>query len=207
MSFAETPLDPDFAYDDTGIVPARMLAGRVEALYMARGEDFETESVDTLDLAFTGIPGDLHAGYEREAGAREPWYENGTPMRNERQLSLVCPDELARTAAGMGIDRLSPRWIGANMLVAGVARFSMLPSGTLFMFAGGAALKIDGQNAPCRYAGAAIEKRHPDKDGLQFAFPKVAKRMRGLVGWVERPGTVSSGEEIRIRVPEHWVYR
>ncbi len=207
MSFAETPLDPGFTYDDAEISPARMLKGRVEALYMARGEDFETASVDALDLDFTGIPGDLHAGYEREAGAREPWHKRGTAMRNERQVSMVCPDELGRIAAGMEIDKLSARWIGANMAVSGITRFSMLPAGTLFMFEGGTAIKIDGQNAPCRYAGQAIEKRYPDREGLQFEFPKVAKRLRGLVGWVERAGRIEPGAAISIRVPEHWVYR
>ena len=38
-------------------------------------------------------------------------------------------------------------------------------------------------------------------------FPKVAKRLRGLVAWVEKPGTIMPGEAVSVRVPEQWVYR
>ncbi|MCC0015109.1 MAG: molybdenum cofactor sulfurase, partial [Rhodobiaceae bacterium] len=175
MSGQDMTAERGQAFDDPQILPVRTMSGRVEAVYAAFGQDdFETANVEALELGFEGVPGDRHRGFEREAGAREPWYPRGTAMRNERQLSLVSPDELAAVAEGMGIDDLSPRWIGANLLISGVPRLSMLPAGTLMFFENGATVKIDGQNAPCRYAGAAIAKRYPDRDGLALAFPKVA---------------------------------
>jgi hypothetical protein len=35
----------------------------------------------------------------------------------------------------------------------------------------------------------------------------MAQRLRGLVAWVEKPGTVRPGETISVRVPEQWIYR
>lgn len=207
MSGQDMTAERGQAFDDPQILPVRTMSGRVEAVYAAFGQDdFETANVEALELGFEGVPGDRHRGFEREAGAREPWYPRGTAMRNERQLSLVSPDELAAVAEGMGIDDLSPRWIGANLLISGVPRLSMLPAGTLMFFENGATVKIDGQNAPCRYAGAAIAKRYPDRDGLALAFPKVARRLRGLVGWVEKPGSVRAGEAVKVRIPEQWIY-
>jgi len=36
---------------------------------------------------------------------------------------------------------------------------------------------------------------------------RVAKRLRGLVAWVEKPGTVKAGERVTARLPEQWIYR
>lgn len=84
----------------------------------------------------------------------------------------------------------------------------MLPAGTLMFFADGVTLKVDGQNQPCRIAGRAIAENAgmADLDGGALLFPKAAKRLRGLVAWVEKPGTISLGEEISVRVPEQWIY-
>jgi hypothetical protein len=80
------------------IVPARKLAAKVAALYVAPSDHFETRPVDALRLGFDGISGDFHAGATRRSGGREPWYPRGTEMRNERQLSIVAMDELAIVA-------------------------------------------------------------------------------------------------------------
>ena len=47
----------------------------------------------------------------------------------------------------------------------------------------------------------------PDREAGSLLFPKVAKRLRGLVAWVEKPGRIVMGEEISVRVPEQWIYR
>ena len=188
------------------IIPARRIKGRVTAVLAALGGDFPTESVASLTMGYDGIEGDYHAGPTRQSGSREPWYQRGTEMRNERQLSLLCPDELVRIAEGMSLPEVNPRWIGGNMVISGVPNFSMLPPRTLMFFENGATVKIDGQNAPCRLAGGAVAKRYPDRQGLDLEFPKVAKRLRGLVGWVEKPGRVVPGEAIKIRIPEQWLY-
>ena len=188
------------------IIAAQTRSGRIAGLYATPDSDFPTAPVDTLELTFAGIAGDRHEGMTRASGAREPWYPRGTEMRNERQLTILAPDELNEIADGMDLPEVKPEWIGGNILIDGVARLSMLPAGTLLMFEGGVTLAVQGQNAPCRVAGGSIARHFPDRQGLDLSFPKVAKRLRGLVAWVEKPGTLSPGEGVTARIPEQWIY-
>lgn len=198
-----------FDPDAIDIHPGRKLQATTDGCYVAPFDHFETRATPALELDFQGIRGDFHAGYTRRSGGREPWYERGTEMRNERQLSIVAPDELVRIADAMGIEEVRPEWIGANLLISGVPRLSMLPSGTMLFFRGGVTLKVDAQNGPCRIAGRSVAENAgmSDHDAASLLFPKVAKRLRGLVAWVEKPGTITAGEEVSVRVPEQWVYR
>jgi len=195
--------------EEIDIRPSRKLAGRVEGAFVAPFDHFVTRPVDGLDLTFEGIRGDFHVGTTRKSGGREPWYPRGTEIRNERQLSLVAPDELARIARAMNIPEVRAEWIGANLLISDVPHFSMLPPGTMLFFKGGVTLKIDGQNIPCRLAGRSIAEhaKMPDHEAGSLLFPKVARRLRGLVAWVEKPGRIEAGEQISVRVPEQWIYR
>ncbi|MFD1988074.1 MOSC domain-containing protein [Mesorhizobium newzealandense] len=191
------------------IVPARKLVAKVAALYVAPSDHFETRPVDALRLGFDGISGDFHAGATRRSGGREPWYPRGTEMRNERQLSVVAADELAIVAERMGLAEIKPEWIGANLVIEGVSHLSMLPAGTLLFFKDGVTIKVDAQNGPCRIAGRSIAEHAGMADieaGAQL-FPKAAKRLRGVVAWVEKPGTIKAGEEISVRLPEQWIYQ
>jgi len=195
--------------DDIEILPAKKLEGRVAGVFAAFGEDFVTETVDALSLGYEGIERDVHSGITRRSGSREPWYPRGTEMRNERQLSIVASDELAVVAGRMDIAEIKPEWIGANLVIDGVPRLSMLPSGTLLFFGGGVTVKVDAQNGPCRFSGESIARNAGMADIAAGAllFPKVAKRLRGLVAWVEKPGMIRAGEKVSVRVPEQWVYR
>jgi len=191
------------------ILPARKLAARVAGVYIAPLDHFVTQPAEALTLTFEGIEGDFHAGHTRRSGSREPWYRRGTEIRNERQVSIVAPDELARIAEAMGLAEVRPEWLGANLLLEGAPRLSMLPAGTLIFFKGGVTLKVDKQNSPCAIAGRSIADHAglPDREAAALTFPKVAKRLRGLVAWVEKPGRILPGEEVSIRVPEQWIYR
>ncbi|RVA56569.1 MOSC domain-containing protein [Mesorhizobium sp. M7A.F.Ca.US.001.01.1.1] len=191
------------------IIAARKLAARAAALYVASADHFQTRPVDELRLGFDGISGDFHAGPTRRSGGREPWYPRGTEMRNERQLSIVAADELAIVAERMRLAEIRPEWIGANLVIEGVPNLSMLPAGTLLFFKGGVTVKVDAQNGPCRIAGRSIAENAgmADVEAGALLFPKAAKRLRGIVAWVERPGTVMAGEEISVRVPEQWIYQ
>lgn len=190
------------------IRPARKLSGRVAGTFVAPRDTFETVAVPALDLSFDGIAGDYHAGFTRRSGGREPWYPRGTEMRNERQLSIVAPDELAVVAQRMGLAEIRPEWIGANLSLDGVPHLSMLPAGTLLFFAGGVTLKVDGQNKPCRIAGRLVAERAgmADLDAGALAFPKSAQRLRGIVAWVEKPGRIAADEPVSVRIPEQWIY-
>lgn len=198
---AEAPLLPE-------IRPARRIKGEVSMLMAALGGDFLTEPVASLEMGYEGIADDFHAGATRKSGSREPWYPRGTEMRNERQVSIVAADELAIAAAGMGIDRIEPGWIGANLVIDGIPLLSMLPPRTQLFFEGGVTLRIDGDNAPCRIAGARIAQNYPDKDEttLALSFVRAAKRRRGLVAWVEKPGVIRQGEKVTAHVWEQWIY-
>lgn len=195
--------------DEIEIFPGRKLAGSVGGLFRASGGDFVTARVAKLDLDFEGIRDDFHRGHTRRSGGREPWYPRGTEMRNERQVSIVASDELAEIGRRMGIDRIAPEWIGANLVLDGVPRLSFLPAGTLLFFKNGVTLKVDGQNAPCRLAGRSVADHAgmADREAGALSFPKHGRRLRGLVAWVEKPGTLTEGECVSVRVPEQWVYR
>lgn len=194
---------------DTDVLPGKKLLGSVAGTFVASSDHFVTRAAEALPLDFEGIVGDYHRGHTRRSGGREPWYTRGTEMRNERQLSIVAPDELSRIARNMGLGEVRCEWIGANLLIEGIPMLSMLPAGTLLFFAGGVTLKVDGQNAPCRTAGACVAEkaRMDDVQAGSIAFVKAAKRLRGLVGWVEKPGTIRPGEAVSVRIPEQWIYR
>jgi len=195
--------------DDIEILPVRKLDGRVAGIFAAHGQDFVTQAVDALKLGFEGIERDFHAGHVRRSSSREPWYPRGTELRNERQLSIVAPDELGIVAGRMELAEIKPEWIGANLVLDGIPHLSMLPSGTLLFFENGVTIKVDAQNGPCKIAGKSIGEHSgmADVTAAALLFPKVAKRLRGLVAWVEKPGTIMPGEAVSVRVPEQWVYR
>lgn len=196
----------DGGADETRIIAARKLGGTVTRLLAAVGESFHTTEVPALELTFDGIPGDFHAGTTRRSGGREPWYPRGTEMRNERQVSILASDELDAIARAMDLPEIRPQWIGGNLVIDGLPNLSMIPPRTRLVFAGGAVLRVDGQNAPCRVAGKAIAAQFPKRAGLDLLFPKAAKRLRGVVAWVEKPGVIAPGEAVTANIPEQWLY-
>jgi hypothetical protein len=172
----------------------------VVACLIADGDTFVSRPVERLTLDFGGIVGDHHAGLTRRSGPREPWYPRGTEIRNDRQVTIVSSDELTEVAAAMSLEVMEPGWIGANLVLAGLPDLTLTPSGTRLFFAGGATLLVEGENKPCRVAGASIGA-HAARDGLDLLFPKVARHKRGLIASVEKPGILAVGESIRLRRP------
>jgi hypothetical protein len=187
-------------------IPAKTIEARVEGIYWAPRDTFVSEPLDVLTLTYEGIPGDRHSGLYRESGPREPWYPRGTPMRNERQLSILSAEENSEVAAAMGIDRLKPEWIGGNLLLSGVPQLSALPPRTLLWFPSGAAVRIDGDNGPCKKSGASIASALPGRPDLELGFVQAAKHKRGLLGWVEREGEVRAGDVAKIRIWSQTLY-
>lgn len=208
------------------IIPPKKLSGRVTQTLAAQGRDFVSRPIDRLRLTYGGIDGDFHSGLTRKSGSREPWYDRGTEMRNERQISLVSSEEMAAVAEGMGLVDVDAGWIGANLVIEGIEDFTYLPPRTLFFFEGGVTLRIDGHNGPCRIAGGEIARHtgsrrtggplegdQPGDDEIDWtrtdmalAFVEAARMKRGLVAWVEREGEIEPGENVKIRVWEQWIY-
>ena len=187
-------------------IPAKTIEAKVEGIYWAPHGTFVSEPLDVLALTYDGIPGDRHSGLYRESGPREPWYPRGTPMRNERQLSILSAEENAEVAATMGIPELKPEWIGGNLLLSGVPHLSALPPRSIPWFPSGAAVRIDGDNGPCKKSGASIASNIPGRPDIELGFVKAAKHKRGVLGWVEREGEVRAGDVVRIRVWEQVLY-
>lgn len=162
------------------------------------------EPVETLRLTFEGAEGDCHGGLTRPSCSRVTLqYARGTEIRNARQLSIVSAEEMAAVAADMGIPEIRPEWTGANLMVAGVPRFTEIPPGSRLIFEGGASIAVDMENGPCRFVGEVLEARFP---GRGAAFPRVAAARRGVTGWVERPGDLRIGDAARLHVPPQRLY-
>lgn len=187
--------------------PPQKVRGTIAGLFKAEGTDFQTSAVSELALTFEGIPGDVHAGHTRRSGAREPWYERGTEMRNERQLSILSTKEMRTVARRMEIPELKSEWIGGNLLLEGISNLTRLPPRTVLFFDSGATIRIDGDNLPCRVAGRSIAAQFDGREDLEMAFPKQSDGMRGLVAWVEKEGTIKVGEGFEARIPPQWIYQ
>ena len=195
-------------------IPPKKLKGKVANVLAAKGDDFVSEPVDELVLSYQGVEGDFHAGLTRASGAREPWYQRGTEMRNERQISILSVEELNEIAPAMGLDELKSEWIGANLVLEGVPNLSYLPPRSLLFFDGGVTLRIDGYNAPCRLAGGSIathvgavgDGEDATKTDMALSFKDAGHMKRGLVAWVEREGVIKPGEDFTVRVWEQWLY-
>jgi len=162
---------------------------------------FRSAEVAALTVDLQGIQGDRHYGFTRKAGARERWYEAGMEMRSGRQLSVVSAEELAEIARRMDLARIEPGWIGANVVVSGIPDFTRLPWGTRLFCNDGAVLVNEGDNAPCRFAGAEIARNYPNRERLDILFPKAAIWLRGIVASVERAGAIAPGP-LKVKIPE-----
>jgi hypothetical protein len=160
----------------------------------------------TVRVTFDGFDGDRHAGPTRLADGRTPQYTRGTVIRNSRQVSLVSVEELDELAAALGIPRVLPEWLGANLALGGIPRFSQLPPSTRLYFPQDAVLVVSWENHPCVYPGKLLRHFNPGIPGIAKAFVKVAHHRRGLVSWVERPGSISMGDTVRVEVPPQELY-
>ena len=188
------------------IVAGRKLECTIAQLRVGDRPGCATRLVPTLALTFEGADGDGHAGFTRESGGREPWYPRGTTIRSGRQLSIVSVEDLAAVAGALDLAAIDPGLIGANTVVEGITRFSFLPPGTRLFFDGGAVVVVEGQNAPCRFAGKALADAVPGREDIELGFVAAARRRRGVVAGVERPGTLSGGTKLSVKIPEQWIY-
>lgn len=175
-----------------------------QTLIVPEGTDAKTtiasEPTDgPVPVSFEGFPGEVHAGLTRPSCVRvKDIYEEGTPIRNTRQISIVSEEEMVLVAEGMEIDAIKPEWLGANLLISGIPHFTLLPPSTRLLFSGGACLIVDVENQPCAFPAKEIEKEHEGKGKL---FIRNSRQRRGVVAGVEREGTISVGNNIRVFVP------
>lgn len=164
-----------------------------------RDAKLSSDAVETLDLTFAGVEGEAHSGLTRPSCSRVvAQYPRGTVIRNVRQLTILSSEELAGIAADMGLDLLAPEFLGASLVIEGIADFSHVPPSSRLQSESGATLTIDMENRPCNLPGREIEAVHP---GFGKAFKAAAVGRRGVTAWVEREGRLRLGERLRLHVP------
>ena len=165
-----------------------------------RDAALQSQPRDSLFLGFDGPEGEAHGGALRPSCSRvAALYPRGTQIRNTRQLSILCAEELAQIAAGMGLEALDPAHLGATMVVSGLPDFSHLPPSSRLLAESGAALVIDMNNRPCQLPARVIEGAHP---GRGKAFKSAARGLRGVTAWIEAEGELRLGERLRLFIPD-----
>ena len=166
----------------------------------ATNAGFVTEPVAGARLVFGGLEGDRHFGATRPSDARTPWHARGTPIFNTRQISIVSVEECREIARRLGVDRVEPRWIGANLVLEGDADLTGLPPATRLVFPSGATLFVTEENRPCRHPGKVLADIFGEPV-LEFGFVEAAQGRRGLVALVEREGEIAPGDAVKVLLP------
>ena len=162
-------------------------------------QDIRAKPVDAAFASYAGFEGDYHAGLTRPSCVRvTAQHPKGTEIRNTRQLSILSVEELAAIAADIGLDRLEPQYLGASMVVEGIADFTHLPPSSRLQAENGTTLVVDMLNGPCNLPAREIEK---DAPGHGKTFKAAAMGRRGVTAWVERQGELCIGDQLRLHVP------
>lgn len=165
----------------------------------AATDSLRSQECDTLELGFHGLTGARHEGENRPSCVRvKALYDQGTEIRNVRQLTILSAEELDAIAADMNLDQLDPRLAGVNIVLRGIPDFTHVPPSSRLQGPSGATLTIDMENLPCIYPAQEIEA---DTPGHGEAFPKAAHGRRGVTAWVERPGSLKIGGKLRLFIP------
>lgn len=169
-----------------------------ENVYIADTPSFVTEKKEEISIDYGGIPGDLHFGLTKTAGAREPMYKKGTEIFNRRQISIVSVEECLAIAERLNIPAVLPEWLGANIALSGLPQLTHVREGSRLVFPSGVALLCEGENEPCIQPGEVIQKQFPDKPKLASRFVRHAMGRRGIVCVVERPGVIAQGDQVDV---------
>lgn len=177
------------------------LHGKVEALAV-KPESLPSSIVYEVEVKWEGLIGDKHFGPTMRAGSNQKLYPKGTEIRNVRQISIVSVEELKQIAQMLGLPAIEPSWVGANLALSGIPSLTQMPPGTRLYFENGVGIVVEGENMPCTTAGASLQAQFPEREGIASAFPKWALGKRGLIGWVERPGTIHIGEAVQVLLPQ-----
>ena len=192
--------------------PVAELAGIVISVHAGSNDDLSKDERPSIQVELDGIVGDAHRAFSREcwSGDKQP---QGTVRRNERQWSAVSAEELSAIARAMDLaGSLTPTELGANLCISGIPELSRLPKGTVLKFPSGAELIVEEYNPPCHDMGKKLAGSHTTQSGNPLsstAFSKAAKLTRGIVGVVDVPGLIKTGDEVRVELYEtpSWLLR
>jgi len=183
----------------------KTLSAKVFSVHLGSDNELGKAKVASLQAELDGFVCDRHRAYSRETwkGDKQP---EGTVRRNERQWSAVSVEELAQIRQSMDlVEDLTAADVGANICLQGLPDLSALPKGTILTFSSGAVLMVEEYNPPCLDMGQKIAQSHTTRSGApirETAFSKAAEFSRGIVGVVEVPGEITSGDDVRIELYE-----
>ena len=169
-----------------------------------QGESILSAQTDRLELGFDGPEGERHSGRTRPSCSRvTTQYPRGTEIANVRQLSVLSAEDLTAIAMEMGLEAIDPVWLGASIVIKGIPDFTLVPPSSRLQGPDGVTLIIDMENRPCHLPAREIEALHPGKGK---AFKAAAQNRRGVTAWVERPGMLVLGQNLRLHVPDQPVW-
>jgi len=183
------------------------LTGKVTQVLITPTKDkFVTTSVQEVETTFDGFPEDRHSGNLRKSGGREKaQYKSGTTIRNNRQWSALSEEELLMIADKMGVDEVKAEWVGANIIFEGIPGFSKLPPLTHIIINPESpdfvCLILFEENGPCQHPNRVIAEKTKGQN-WKSTFMVAAKGLRGTVGWVDKPGIICVGDEVRVMIPQ-----
>ena len=143
------------------ILSATAITGRVAWLGLVRDRaaSLRSAAVERVEARLDGFVGESHSGPVRPSCSRvAELHPKGTPIRNSRQVTLLSVEELAGTAAAMGVPALLPEWVGANLVLEGLPDLTLLPPSS---------------RLPLR------RRRHPRRRHGERALPVPGPRDRG----------------------------
>jgi hypothetical protein len=165
-----------------------------------RADSLQNAAVDMLEATFSGPKGESRYGTTRPADGRlRQQYPRDCAVRNTRQFCIISAEELTIIAAKMGVDALEPQWLGANMMIEGLADFSQIPPSSRLITPSGAGLCIDLENRPCHLPAKVIDQYLPN---MGREFKAAATGLRGVTAWVEREGILRVNDEMVLHIPD-----
>ncbi|NNE22197.1 MAG: MOSC domain-containing protein, partial [Rhizobiales bacterium] len=163
-----------------------------------------TSRIEEVAASFEGFAGERHSGLVTASDVRyRKQYDKGTAIRNTRQVSMLSVEDLQQIAENLQVERVEPDWLGANLVVSGIPRFTEVPPSSRLLFTSGASLVVDNENQPCRYPADVVDRHFP---GAGARFVAAARNLRGTVGWVEREGHIRVGDKIALHIPPQRIY-
>jgi hypothetical protein len=110
---------------------------------------------------------------------------------------------MAAIAEEIDLPSLDPALLGVSVVLEGIPDFTHLPPSSRLQGPSGATLTVDMENLPCVFPGKEIEREAP---GHGRGFKTAAQGRRGVTAWVERPGALHLGDEMKLFVPAQRVW-
>jgi MOSC domain-containing protein YiiM len=184
------------------------IIGTLVSVHIGEEGNLAKVAQSAVQAELDGFVGDRHKGFSRVAYAGDTERE-GTVRRNNRQWTGVSVEELAMIQTRMDLrEPLTAETLGANICVEGIPDFSRLAKGDRLIFPSGATLIVENYNPPCADMSENIAALHPTNSGepvQRMDFCKQAKRIRGVVGSIDVPGAINTGDEVVVQIytPPH----